>query len=386
MSRIMLTTRIDVLLAMLLLLLTASVVAAETTFTPMLDPTGTPLLEGLLVGSGIDLEDVDPDRIEYIGAVDNGQAQAGLFDQLILRGANSTSLTLGPGVVLTSGLITGLPTTNTAGAYSNITGTGGNNYFRDFPAQTGSSRHGGRLDERDENSLIFDLDVPNDVQGITLDFVYASEEFPEWSGTQFADGFVFMVGDVNYAKLPDGRPVSLLRQEDNIHFMTNGDAYDPTIPAVADVEYDGLTRVLQLIAPLSAGNRNKITIAVGDTGDEIYDSAVFLSSIRLITGDAPLPTADLGVKQRHSGEDDLFDEFPEPGDFDADGDVDGGDFLMWQRGIGAPGTAAHLGNWRNHFGYPGIPPGASAIPEPATMAMLILVAIATDALRRRRGC
>lgn len=302
-------------LALLIVFVTQAGASAAT--VGMFDSTGTPLLDRLIAGSGINSAHIDPARVEYVGAVDNGQAQAGLFDQLVLHGQNDTVLTLGPGVVLTSGLITGLPTSNTSGSYSNVTNTGGNNYFRDFPAQTGTSRHGGRLDENDENSLVFDYDVPANVQGLTVQFVYASEEFPEWSGSQFADGFAFFVDDVNYAKLPDGRPVSLLRQEDNVHFMTNGDAFDLSVPTVADLEYDGVTRVLELTAPLTPGQRQTITIVVGDTGDEIYDSAVFLSSVQLLTGASPLPDTDHGVRLRHkSGEDDVFEEFeasvPEP--------------------------------------------------------------------------
>jgi hypothetical protein len=361
--------------------------------TGMFDPTGMPLVERLITGSGIDLGDIDADRVEYVGLIENGQAQAGLFDQLVLRGQNYTSLTLDAGIVLTTGLITGLPASNTSGWYSNITNTGGNNYFRDFPAQTGSSRHGGRLDERDENSVQFELDAPNDVQGLTLEFVYASEEFPEWSGTQFADGFVFMVNDVNYAKLPDGRPVSLLRQEDNIHFLTNGDSFAPGIPAVADVEYDGLTRVLQLTAPLVAGNRNSITIAVGDTGDEIYDSAAFLSRIRLLTGTSPLPDTDVGVKVRHKSEDDLFDEpeveTPELGDFNADGSVDAADYVVWRDKLGTLFTQFDYGMWRDHFGQTAASTGAiagnatSSIPEPASLG-LALVALCMGLARSGR--
>jgi hypothetical protein len=275
-----------------------------------------------------------------------------------------------------------LPASNTSGYYSNTTNTGGNNYFHDFPAQTGSSRHGGRLDERDENSLVFDLDVPDDVQGLTLEFVYASEEFPEWSGTQFADGFVFFVDNVNYATLPDGRPVSLLRQEDNIHFMTNGDPFDAAVPAVAELEYDGLTRVLELTAPLTAGNQNQITIAVGDTGDEIYDSAVFLSSIRFLTGTTPLPVADLGVKVRHNSEDDVFQEhqLPENGDFNGDGYVDAADYVVWRKGLGTIFSLDHYDIWRDHYGQAIATSSANngniavstAIPEPATMMPFVL--------------
>lgn len=352
--------------------------------TPMFNATGAPILERLLTSTEFDLADIDPDRIEYVGGIDAGQAQAGLFDELVLHGQNDTTLTLGPGVVLTSGFVTGLPTTNTSGSYSNITHTGGNNYFRDFPAQTGSSRHGGRLDENDENSLIFDLDVPAGVQGVTLQFVYASEEFPEWSGTQFADGFVFLVDGTNYATLPDGRPVSLLREDDNIHFMTNGDPFNSLIPAVANIEYDGLTRVLQLTAPLTAGSRNTITIAVGDTGDEIYDSAVFLSSFQFLHGTEPLPGGEAGVKVRHNGEDDLFqDPTPEAGDFDFDGDVDGHDFLVWQRGGSpTPLSSADLQSWQNHYSAVQVF-AIATVPEPAAGVLMLSLAICCLMPRRR---
>lgn len=61
-----------------------------------------------------------------------------------------------------------------------------------------------------------------------------------------------------------------------------------------------------------------------------------------------------------------------PGDFDLDGDVDGSDFLAWQRGE-APGglTPDNLTAWRNNFGAGGaIAAAASTAPEPATLTML----------------
>jgi hypothetical protein len=54
----------------------------------MFDPTGIPLLERLMTGSGIDFGAIDPDRVDYIGAIENGQAQAGLFEEMVLHGQN----------------------------------------------------------------------------------------------------------------------------------------------------------------------------------------------------------------------------------------------------------------------------------------------------------
>lgn len=78
-------------------------------------------------------------------------------------------------------------------------------------------------------------------------------------------------------------------------------------------------------------------------------------------------------------------------DFDGDGDVDGADFLVWQRGFGITGTAtlgqgdanndknvdsADLAIWRNQFGTgTGVSSlGSIAVPEPATwIASLLLI-------------
>jgi hypothetical protein len=68
-----------------------------------------------------------------------------------------------------------------------------------------------------------------------------------------------------------------------------------------------------------------------------------------------------------------------PGDFDYDGDVDGADFLIWQRG-GSPNpmSAAELADWLANFGTG----HASTVPEPATYASSLILLVL---ILRRRG-
>jgi hypothetical protein len=69
-------------------------------------------------------------------------------------------------------------------------------------------------------------------------------------------------------------------------------------------------------------------------------------------------------------------------DFDDDGDVDGNDFLIIQRGLGTTHTAADLANWQAQFGTTTI----QAVPEPATVALAsAALAAAALAARRRRN-
>jgi hypothetical protein len=73
-----------------------------------------------------------------------------------------------------------------------------------------------------------------------------------------------------------------------------------------------------------------------------------------------------------------------PGDFDADQDVDGNDFLVWQRGLGGAHNAGTLAIWRANFGMGAAQAAADAVPEPAGLALLTTAAALVLARGRNR--
>ena len=78
---------------------------------------------------------------------------------------------------------------------------------------------------------------------------------------------------------------------------------------------------------------------------------------------------------------------PVLGDFDTDGDVDGGDFLRWQRGGSpTPGSPGDLADWGANYGSALSPVSAatSSVPEPSTLALALLTLACCP--RRRRLC
>jgi len=62
------------------------------------------------------------------------------------------------------------------------------------------------------------------------------------------------------------------------------------------------------------------------------------------------------------------------GDFDIDGDVDGFDFLKWQRGESPnPLSASDLADWETNYGTVApLSATSTAVPEPATSIMLLI--------------
>jgi hypothetical protein len=74
----------------------------------------------------------------------------------------------------------------------------------------------------------------------------------------------------------------------------------------------------------------------------------------------------------------------QPGDFDEDDDVDGRDFLLWQRKQSPNnGSAQDLQDWQTNYGYNGSLVAAQVVPEPTTCG-LIALAVGTASLSRKR--
>jgi hypothetical protein len=74
-----------------------------------------------------------------------------------------------------------------------------------------------------------------------------------------------------------------------------------------------------------------------------------------------------------------------PGDFNLDGNVDGLDFLLWQRGGSPTGTSPmDLQEWQNNYGAASLAASVAAVPEPITLGLLACGSIGLLLLRRAR--
>jgi hypothetical protein len=79
-----------------------------------------------------------------------------------------------------------------------------------------------------------------------------------------------------------------------------------------------------------------------------------------------------------------------PGDYNRDGTVDAADYVVWRKGLGTTYTQADYDVWRANFGQtigsggalPSAEPLPIAVPEPATLTLLVMAIVVYYARRR----
>jgi len=189
-----------------------------------------------------------------------------------------SAINLGAGALLTSGDGTP-PLTNTSTSYGVGNGTAGD---ADLTAAAKQAFTGAGATS-DVASLSFTLDAAQ-AGNIRFKVVFGSDEYPEYSNTSYVDIAAVFVNGKNYAYFGGNveRPLSVIQGNLTGNFINN---QSKTLP----IEYDGISNVLTITAPVTAG-LNTIKVAVGDTGDSRYDSALWISELG-VTG-----TTSTGIK------------------------------------------------------------------------------------------
>jgi len=136
------------------------------------------------------------------------------------------------------------------------------------------------------DGAVLEFDFVPQKDSILFDFVFGSEEYPEFVNHEFNDIFAFYVYKktpprskaYNMGKLPNGKTVMI----NNVNDRTNGQWYIannlPTMPLYDYIEYDGLTTMLTAAANVEPYKTYHLKIIIADLGDCEYDSGVLLRS------------------------------------------------------------------------------------------------------------
>ncbi len=117
----------------------------------------------------------------------------------------------------------------------------------------------------------------------TFKYVCGSEEYPEYVGSEFIDGFGIYVNGTNVAK-PNGLPVNVNH---------------PGMTAISETEIDGVLVPTGSASPLISTSVNfstgdiKVTFIIGDASDEVLDSTAYVGKTKVLfldtTDGGPVP-------------------------------------------------------------------------------------------------
>ena len=177
--------------------------------------------------------------------------------------AGGDPLGIATGVVLSSGRIADIVGPNSAPDAGADVGTDGHVALDQIVAPN-----------RTFDAMTLEFDVVTVSPTFSIRFVFASEEYREFVGTEFNDVFAFFVNGTNIALAPGTTdPITV----NTVNHQLNAGAYRDNTEAGSDTQFDGFTIVLTAVAIVEPNVSQHIRIAIADTSDHIYDSAVLIA-------------------------------------------------------------------------------------------------------------
>lgn len=240
--------------------------------------TADSLVRNVLLGSGVEVFNV---QFNGSSGVINCSA-IGSFN----TGDNSTNLGIQEGIIIGSGAVS-----FAAGANSQSGGSAssGCSSYSD-PALTAIAT--GTLN--DVSTLEFDFITKADT--VKFNYVFASEEYPEYTCSDFNDIFGFflsglnpsggMYTNYNIARIPGTDiPITINSVNDGFSGSTSASGcyhaysqYYVDNTGGTTIQYDGFTTVLTAIAPVIPCTPYHVKMCIGDVTDGAFDSGVFLEA------------------------------------------------------------------------------------------------------------
>lgn len=225
------------------------------------------LVQNVLIGPGVQVSNVFySGSAGAIGTFNSTNANVGIDEGIIMTtgtispGGNGPH---GPNNQSNAGMDNG------AGGYAPLSTLGGTNTF---------------------NAAILEFDFVPFSDTVRFEYVFGSEEYPEYVGSQFNDVFAFFItgpglnpAGENMAIIPGtGQAVAINNVnagQNNQFFVNNGDGNQaPFNGSPTFIQYDGFTKPLQAVSRVQCGETYHLIIAIADVGDAIFDSGIFLKA------------------------------------------------------------------------------------------------------------
>ncbi|MGE5317692.1 MAG: choice-of-anchor L domain-containing protein [Chloroflexota bacterium] len=228
------------------------------------------LVQSVLVGQGVQVMNVT-----YTGN-STTKAQLGYF-------TGESNVGLYSGVILSSGKVNDVDNPPSSNASTDINGA---QVVSDEDLETVGERCNdyGREPSDDASILEFDF-IPQSTQ-VEFRYVFASEEYREWVGSQYNDAFGFFISGPGISSFGvysnDARNIALIpgtNEEvciNSVNHLTNTQYYNDNTGT--SFTYDGYTDVFIAKSPVVPCQIYHIKLAICDLSDGTLDSGVFLEA------------------------------------------------------------------------------------------------------------
>ncbi len=230
--------------------------------------TSTPLqLAQALIGTGFALQNVKL----------NCPALAGQMSTAVGTFTGTTNIGIANGVLLTTGLAT-----NAVGPNSGPTATStGFNWSAPGDADLDNIAGTTTFD-----GCALEMDLIPACDTLKIEYVFASEEYPEYVGKEFNDVFALLlsgpgiVGKKNIATIPGTTQVISINNvnagKNATYFVNNGTGGIGDKLNGTTIQYDGFTKPMTATAVVQPCGLYHLKIVIADVVDGIYDSGIFV--------------------------------------------------------------------------------------------------------------
>ncbi len=202
------------------------------------------------------------------------------------------------GLIMTTGAIGALGSTNTSPAMSNMRHE---NPTARYDSHEPPSLRSFELEKliktgkKTFDACVLEMDIVPTADTLSFNYVFASEEYDEFVGTDFNDVFAFFItgegitGEKNLAVIPgteipvsvntinNGQSGSLGRNSSNPSY------YISNVSGHIAIEYDGLTKLMEIRQPVTPYKTYHIKLAIADVSDNSYDSGVLIEGKSFIS-------------------------------------------------------------------------------------------------------
>ncbi|MFZ1470683.1 MAG: Hint domain-containing protein [Paracoccaceae bacterium] len=208
--------------------------------------------------------------VQVVKATYSGDpASAGIYSdaQSTIAGVTNSN----SGVILSTGYAANF--TNSSGTTNTNTQAGmGNDVLQGIDNDTDLNSSSGQTTF---DGAILQADFIPTGDMLTMQFVFTSEEYPEYVLGGVNDSFgVWVNGQFVQATIAVGGRISI----DTVNPNANTNLYQTNGADQFNTEMDGITYTLSFKAPVNAGQINTIKIGIADGGDAVYDSNVLISA------------------------------------------------------------------------------------------------------------